>query len=84
MLVGENPNAINIPPEEGERVETNIIFVVYVSQENFNIIAKPRSMFSYRDSCVVRTYSLLLIFLCECYSSLSFPFCFLSYLKLTV
>ena len=79
-----NTNTINIPPEEGERVETNAIFVVYVSQENFNIIVEPRWEFSYRDSCVVRTYSLLLLFLCECYSSLSFPFCFLSYLKLSV
>ena len=53
--VWENPNAINIPPEEGERVETNVIFVVYVFQENFNIIAEPRSEFSYSDSCVIYT-----------------------------
>ena len=84
MSVWENTNAINIPPEEGERVEMNVIFVVYDFQENFNIIVEPRSAFSYRDSCVVRTYSLLLLFLCECYFSLSFPFCFLSYLKLSV
>ena len=60
-----NPNTINIPPEEGEGVETIVIFAVYVFQKNFNIIAEPRSAFSYRDSCVVRTYSLLFPFLCE-------------------
>ena len=32
------------------------------------------------DSCVARICSLLLPFLCECFSNLSLPFCFLSYL----
>ena len=75
------PNTISIPPEEGEGVEMNVIFVVYVFQENFNIIAELRSAFSYRDSCVIHTYSLLFPFLCECFSILSLPFCFLSYLN---
>ena len=84
MSVWENQNTINIPPEEGEEVETNVIFAVYVFQEDFNIIGEPRSAFLYRDSCVIRTYSLLFPFLCECFSNLSLPFCFLSYLKHSV
>ena len=48
------------------------LFAVYVFQENFNIIAEPGSVFSCRDSCFVRTYSVFLPFLCECY--FSFPF----------
>ena len=32
--------------------------------------------FLYRDSCVVRTYSLLFLSLCECYSSFPFHFVF--------
>ena len=67
--------AINIPPKEGEGVET-IVILLFVFQENFNIIAEPRSMFSYRDSCVVRTYSLLFPFLCGCYSIFPFHFVF--------
>ena len=84
MSVWEIQNTINIPLEVGGGVEMNVIFAVYIFQENFIIIAEPRSTFSCRDSCVVHTYSLLFPSLCECFSSLSLSFCFLSYLRLMV
>ena len=40
-----NPNTINIPPKEGEGVETIVILLCVFFKEKFNRIVEPRSTF---------------------------------------